>query len=318
MANPFSGLENIGQSYLAGVQLANQRQAREEAIAQRQEEARVRGQYYQDLVQQRRDAATLNAKLREEGLATKFGRFLKRTPEGEIDIVGSATAQAEAGDKDQLLETFGFAEAQGIQVPDVELTPEDRKSKSYLRGKTKGIVQKTQDDFQFKRIMASQGLIPGGVRAGALPDAVNNYIAGDQRDMMLGPTGGMPAEETTLDILAGRSPGQVTPETLAQTPDRTIEVKPPVGMEAIKIGPDTYFRKLPKPQVVKADRPNTVNILDETGKVVATRKLTDEAFAAWEATQPPGGAPATGATNAAPTLPVFGFDVKGGGWLPSR
>jgi len=44
MANPFSGLENIGQSYLQGVQLANQRQAREEAAAQRAEEARVRGQ----------------------------------------------------------------------------------------------------------------------------------------------------------------------------------------------------------------------------------------------------------------------------------
>jgi len=318
MANPFSGLENIGQSYLQGVQLANQRQAREEAIAQRQEEARVRGQYYQDLVEQRREAAVLNAKPREEGLATKFGRFLKRTPEGEIDIVGSATAQAEGGDKDQLLETVGFAETMGAPLPDVTLSEEDRKSKSYLRGKTKGIIQKTQDDFQFKRIMASQGLIPGGARTGALPDAVNNYIAGDQRDMMLGPTGGMPAEETTLDILAGRSPGQVTPETLAQAPDRTIEVKPPVGMEAIKIGPDTYFRKLPKTQVVKADRPNTVNILDEMGKVVATRKLTDEAFAAWEATQPPGGASATGATNAAPTLPNFTFDKSTLNWIPSR
>lgn len=318
MANPFSGLENIGQSYLAGVQLANQRQAREEALAQRQEEARVRERYYQDLVDQRREAAALNAKLREEGLATKFGKFLKYKPDGSIDIVGSATAQAEGGDKDQLLETVGFSEAMGASLPDVALSEEDRKSKSYLRGKTKGIIQKTQDDFQFKRIMASQGLIPGGARTGALPDAVNNYIAGNQRDMMLGPTGGMPAEETTLDILAGKSPGQVTPETLAQAPDRTIEAKPPVGMEAIRIGPDTYFRKLPKPQVVKTDRPNTVNILDETGKVVATRKLTDEAFAAWEATQPPGGAPATGATNAASTLPVFGFDVKGGGWLPSR
>ena len=57
MANPFSGLENIGQSYLQGVQLANQRQAREEATAQRAEETRMRGQYYQDLVDQRREAA---------------------------------------------------------------------------------------------------------------------------------------------------------------------------------------------------------------------------------------------------------------------
>lgn len=46
MANPFSGLENIGQSYLQGVQLANQRQYREEATAQRAEDTRVREQYY--------------------------------------------------------------------------------------------------------------------------------------------------------------------------------------------------------------------------------------------------------------------------------
>ena len=62
MANPFSGLENIGQSYLQGVQLANQRQYREEAAAQRAEDTRVRQQYYQDLVDQRRDAAALAAK----------------------------------------------------------------------------------------------------------------------------------------------------------------------------------------------------------------------------------------------------------------
>lgn len=318
MANPFSGLENIGQSYLQGVQLANQRQAREEATAQRGEETRMRGQYYQDLVDQRREAAVLNAKLREEGLATKFGRFLKRTPEGEIDIVGSATAQAEGGDKDQLLETVGFAETMGAPLPDVTLSEEDRKSKSYLRGKTKGIIQKTQDDFQFKRIMASQGLIPGGARTGALPDAVNNYIAGDQRDMMLGPTGGMPAEETTLDILAGRSPGQVTPETLAQAPDRTIEVKPPVGMEAIKIGPDTYFRKLPKPQVVKADRPYTVNILDDGGKIIESIKMSAEERDAYQAKQlsMPSGAPAV--TNSVPKLPGFRFNTGTGGFYPSN
>ena len=87
MANPFSGLENIGQSYLQGVQLANQRQAREEAIAQRQEEARVRERYYQDLVDQRREAATLASQDRDQALAMKFGKFLKRDKSGAIDIV---------------------------------------------------------------------------------------------------------------------------------------------------------------------------------------------------------------------------------------
>jgi hypothetical protein len=91
------------------VQLANQRQYREEAAAQRAEDTRVRGQYYQDLVDQRREASTLNAKLREEGLAIRFGKSLKYKPDGSIDIVGSATAQEESGNRGQFLETAGFA-----------------------------------------------------------------------------------------------------------------------------------------------------------------------------------------------------------------
>ena len=64
MANPFSGLENIGQSYLQGVQLANQRQAREEAIAQRQEEARIRQDYYNQLGIERKAALDERIKAR--------------------------------------------------------------------------------------------------------------------------------------------------------------------------------------------------------------------------------------------------------------
>ena len=108
----------------------------------------------------------MNAKIRDEGLAIKFGRFLKRTPEGDIDIVGSATAQEDAGNRNQFLETVGFAETQGISIPGVELTPEERKSEFYNRGRAQGIVKKTADQLQMERIMASQGLF----RAGRVPD----------------------------------------------------------------------------------------------------------------------------------------------------
>ena len=158
MANPLSGLENIGQSYLQGLQLANQRQYREEATAQRAEDTRVRGQYYQDLVDQRREASTLNAKLREEGLAIRFGKSLKYKPDGSIDIVGSATAQEESGNRGQFLETAGFAASNGVPIPGQTITEEERKSAFYNRGLVQGIVEKAKRDEQMARILASQGV----------------------------------------------------------------------------------------------------------------------------------------------------------------
>ena len=158
MANPLSGLENIGQSYLQGLQLANQRQYREEATAQRAEDTRVRGQYYQDLVDQRREASTLNAKLREEGLAIRFGKSLKYKPDGSIDIVGSATAQEESGNRGQFLETAGFAASSGVPIPGQTITEEERKSAFYNRGLVQGIVEKAKRDEQMARILASQGV----------------------------------------------------------------------------------------------------------------------------------------------------------------
>ena len=93
MANPFSGLENIGQSYLQGVQLANQRQARQEAIAQRQEEARIRQDYYNQLGQDRQAALEERRRARMDQFASVFGKNLKLTPEGDVDIPASAFAR---------------------------------------------------------------------------------------------------------------------------------------------------------------------------------------------------------------------------------
>ena len=229
MANPFSGLENIGQSYLAGVQLAQQRQLREEAIAQRQEEARIRERYYQDLVQQRADAAALNARLREETLATKFGKFLKYKPDGSIDIVGSATAQEEAGNRNQLLETVGFAETQGISIPGVELTPEERKSEFYNRGRAQGIVQKTKDQLQMERILASQGLFRAG-RAPVSTAPVEPMITGER-------------PETIFDILSAEP--RRTPSARS-TPSRASLLGAPTSMVPVRINNQDYVTRAPR------------------------------------------------------------------------
>lgn len=229
MANPFSGLENIGQSYLAGVQLAQQRQLREEALAQRQEEARIRERYYQDLIDQRREAAALNAKIRDEGLAIKFGRFLKRTPEGDIDIVGSATAQEEAGNRNQFLETVGFAETQGISIPGVELTPEERKSEFYNRGRAQGIVKKTADQLQMERIMASQGLFRAG-RAPVSTAPVEPMITGER-------------PETIFDILSAaprRAP------SAPSAPSRASLFGAPTSMVPVRINDQEYLTRAPR------------------------------------------------------------------------
>lgn len=244
MANPFSGLENIGQSYLQGVQLANQRQAREEAIAQRQEEARVRERYYQDLIDQRREAAALNAKLREEGMAMKFGKFLKRTPEGEIDIVGSATAQEEAGNRNQFLETVGFAETQGISIPGVELTPEERKSQFYNRGRAQGIVAKTKDDITTERILASQGFFRTG-RAPVSTAAVEPMITGQR-------------PETVFDILSAapqRAPSRNYIERPAAiTPSRAslLGTGASTSMIPVRINDREYVTRAPVAKTTKA------------------------------------------------------------------
>ena len=255
MANPFSGLENIGQSYLAGVQLANQRQAREEAMAQRQEEARVRERYYQDLVDQRREAARLAATGRNETLATKFGKYLKYKTDGsgEIDIVGSATAQEEAGNRNQLLETVGFAETQGIPIPGVDLTPEERKSEFYNRGRAQGIVQKTKDTQQFDRILASQGVFPmGGQRQ--IPADLEPAITGQ------GPS-------TIFDILSGAAPAAPAPS-----------VELPEGMVTGRLaGRDVMMRKPKTEKAAKTDYPGKIKIETPEGEMEV--KLTAEQIA---------------------------------------
>lgn len=268
MANPFSGLENIGQSYLQGVQLANQRQYREEAAAQRAEDTRVRGQYYQDLVDQRREAAALAATGRDEGLAIKFGRYLKRDKNGAIDIVGSATAQEEGGNRGQFLETAGFAASNGVQIPGQTITEEERKSAFYNRGLVQGIVEKAKRDEQMARILASQGVFRAD-RAPVSTAGVEPMITNRQPETIFDILSAPPQRRQFRTSAPSRAsllqappetyepPGTYAPQPRAYVPTETYAPQPRASapsrasMVPIRIGNQDYVTRAP---AVKAEK----------------------------------------------------------------
>ena len=256
MANPFSGLENIGQSYLQGVQLANQRQAREEALAQRQEEARVRGQYYQDLVDQRREAAALAAQNRNDVLGSKFGEYLTLNTDGSVNIVESSRKLKEAEGTDAFAETAGLA--QGLGTPITGITPEISKSKAFQRGLANAMVEKTKNQIQMDRIMASQGIIAAGPGR-SLPAAVENAVTGQE-------------PQTVFDILSGR--GETAGPAVAD------QLSAPPGTIPIRMNDRDYFMRKPKaekpakteyPGEIEMDTPEGPMKIKLTAEQVASR-----------------------------------------------
>jgi hypothetical protein len=293
MANPFSGLENIGQSYLQGVQLANQRQAREEAIAQRQEEARVRERYYQDLVDQRREAAALAAKNRQDTLKEKFGESLVYEADGvTIDLVKSAQGAKSVKDLDALALAAGKAsilqQASGFGGK-LEIPEELMKRPAFNQGRAEGLVSVSDTRLKMPGIMLSQGWVP-------ISDDLESTITGT----------GANDSEMLAELEAGGKP--VTSRKAYQD-NMDMDIRTVFGQ---------LYGKPKRVEKVK-DEPfvETVTTDDEITGEKRTRKLT-ASQAAVEAAKKLAAPPTAGATNAAPTLPVFGFDVKGGGWLPSR
>ena len=284
MANPFSGLENIGQSYLQGVQLANQRQAREEATAQRAEETRMRGQYYQDLVDQRRDAARLAAQNRADVLGSKFAEHLTLNPDGSVNLVESSRKLKEAEGQDKFNETAGLAAALGKPLEGID--PKILKTKSYQNGVALGMVEKLKNETALRRVFASQGAAL--ITPDALPADLEPSISG-------------PSQDTELNVLNEIRQTQGVPEALVQPPARTGLKPPPKGYQYMDIGGgNMVLQRIPKTEKVSVDRPYTVNILDDAGKILQSIKMSAEEKAAYDAKQlsMPPGAPAS--TNAAP------------------
>lgn len=189
MANPFSGLENIGQSYLAGVQLANQRQYREDAIAQRQEEARIRQDYYNQLGIERKAALDERIKARLDQAAGQFGQDLVLNDQGEPDYAGSALK------RDQRLQTQQLRTALGARAGEFNvnepLAPEIIESPEYKLAYNQGMARQLQRTSAYENALARRGLVK-------LPSAVEDQI------------GGRP---TTAGILQGQQDLSMYPQT---------------------------------------------------------------------------------------------------------
>jgi hypothetical protein len=240
MANPFSGLENIGQSYLQGVQLANQRQARQEAIAQRQEEARVRERYYQDIIGERQAQREALRRQRMDQFASVFGKNLKLTPEGDVDIPASAFARDRAIQEEQLASAEGELGAlYGTQAP---LSPEIIASPAYQTGKLRGTAKRLAQEKDLTAAMIRRGFIPADQEQDReLPDEVRNQIE----------------DISTSDIFSGEVPVAAAP---------TRAGAPMGGGQRVSFGGRQYFA--PTPTAKRAEKAGSIKYTRPSGEEV--------------------------------------------------
>jgi len=219
MANPFSGLENIGQSYLQGVQLANQRQAREEAIAQRQEEARVREQYYTQMGTDREAALKERIQSRLDAAAGQFGQDLVLNAQGEPDYAKSALK------RDQRLQTQQLRTALGARAGEFNvnepLAPDIIESPEYKLAYNQGMARQLQRTSAYENALARRGLVK-------LPSAVEDQIEG---------------RPTTAGILQGQ-------QDLSQYPQTTIG-----GSRYAYVGPSPRAAAVKGPKIIIEEGP---------------------------------------------------------------
>lgn len=248
MANPFSGLENIGQSYLAGVQLANQRQAREEAIAQRQEEARIRQDYYNQLGIERRAALDERIKARLDAAMGQFGQDLVLA-NGEPDYAASALKRDRRLQEEQIASAEGELGAlYGTQAP---LSPEIIASPAYQTGKLRGTAKRLAQEKDLTAAMIRRGFIPADQEQDReLPDEVRNQIE----------------DISTSDIFSGEVPVTAAP---------TRPGAPMGGGQRISVGGRQYFAPTPTPK--RAEKGGTVKFTGPGGEEYSLDVSPEEA-----------------------------------------
>lgn len=219
MANPFSGLENIGQSYLAGLQLANQRQYREEAAAQRAEDTRVRQQYYTQMGTDREAALQERIKARLDAASGQFGQDLKIGPSGEPDYAASAMA------RDQRLKAQNLSSAYGSRAGEFNITeplsPDITESPEFKTAFNQGLARKLQRETTTENALARRGLVK-------LPGAVEDQITG---------------RPTTFGILQGE-------QDMSQYPQTTIG-----GSRYAYVGPSPRAAAVKGPKIIIEEGP---------------------------------------------------------------
>ena len=240
MANPFSGLENIGQSYLQGVQLANQRQAREEAMAQRQEEARIRQDYYNQLGIERRAALDERIKARLDAAAGQFGQDLVLA-NGEPDYAASALKRDRRLQEEQIAGAEGELGAlYGTQAP---LSPEVIGSPAYQTGRLRGTAKRMAQEKDLTAAMIRRGFIPADQEQDReLPDEVRNQIE----------------DISTPDIFSGNVPATAAPTRLGA---------PMGGSQRMSFGGRQWIA--PTPTAKKAEKAGTMKYTLPGGEEVS-------------------------------------------------
>lgn len=158
MANPFSGLENIGASYLAGARLAQERQRRADEIAARQEEARIRQQYYQDIIAERQAAREALAGEREAQGATLFGKYLVRKSDGTIDYQASQAAKQAGEEQGRLGAAYGALVARGESPGPI--SPQIMQTPEFMAARAAGIDRRAAEAKARRDAMARVGYMP--------------------------------------------------------------------------------------------------------------------------------------------------------------
>ena len=158
MANPFSGLENIGASYMAGARLAQERQRRADEIAARQEEARIRQQYYQDIIAERQAAREALAGEREAQGATLFGKYLVRKSDGTIDYQASQAAKQAGEEQGRLGAAYGALVARGESPGPI--SPQIMQTPEFMAARAAGIDRRAAEAKATRDTMARLGFIP--------------------------------------------------------------------------------------------------------------------------------------------------------------
>lgn len=248
MANPFSGLENIGQSYLAGVQLANQRQAREDALAQRQEEARIRQDYYNQLGQERQAALEERRRARLDQAAAQFGQDLVLNTQGEPDYATSAQNRDRRLQQEQV--TGAEAELAGMYGTQPPLSPEIVQSPAFRAGMLRGTAKRLAQEKDITTALIRRGFMP----ADEIPTAVEDQIQGLSAPDIFGGAAPMaaPAPGAPRLRMAGR---EFIPPALKPTPAPKpvtagkLKIVTPEGEMTVNLTPEMVAERMAKKDV---------------------------------------------------------------------
>jgi len=143
---------------MAGARLAQERQRRADEILARQEEARIRQQYYQDIIAEREAARLATAGEREAQGATQFGKYLVRKADGTIDYQASQAAKQAAEERGQLGAAYGALAARDENIGPI--SAEIMQTPQFMASKAAGLERRAGEQKAMRNALLSQGYLP--------------------------------------------------------------------------------------------------------------------------------------------------------------